>query len=136
MFFELCETDYFVKTLYSQVPSCYTWQNNKFVLSKWGGDVEGWQGIKKDPALGRVYSIHPNNVEWCHLHLLLQHVRGPTSCKHLKSINNIEYPTFKAPCKAHGLLEDDQQWDFTLAEDALCRSPYKLQELFYVMLIF
>jgi len=51
-------------------------------------------------------------------------------------VNNIEYPTFQATCKALGLLEDDNQWDFALEEAALCRSPNKMREFFSVILIF
>ncbi|XP_071574697.1 uncharacterized protein [Temnothorax nylanderi] len=39
-------------------------------------------------------------------------------------------------CKALGLLEDDKHWDNTLEEAALCDSPFKLRELFTVMLVF
>lgn len=34
------------------------------------------------------------------------------------------------------MLEDDKHWDNTLEEAALCNSPYKLLELFTVMLMF
>lgn len=136
-FFQICQTDDFAKTLlYSEVPSYYVWQNNKFIRRKRGQDVEGLPGVKKDSALGRVYTIHPNNVECYHLRLLLHHVKGPISYSFLKTVNNIEYPTFKAACKAFGLLEDDKQWDFALEEAAMCRSPNKMRELFSVILIF
>ena len=63
-FFELCKTDNFAKTLlYSEIPSYFAWNNNKFTRRKRGNNVEGWFGVKKDNALGRVYTIHPNNTE-------------------------------------------------------------------------
>jgi hypothetical protein len=48
----------------------------------------------------------------------------------------MEYPLLQATCKALGLLEDHNQWDFALEEAALCRSHNKMRELFSVLLIF
>ncbi|KAL4084748.1 hypothetical protein QTP88_027663 [Uroleucon formosanum] len=136
-FFKICQTDNFARTLlYPQVASYYEWKNKNFVRRKQGQNVEGWPGVKKDTALGRVYTIHLNNVECYHLRLLLHYVKSPTSYSFLKTMNNIEYPTFQATCKALGLLKDDNQWDFALEEAALCRSPNKIRELFSVILIF
>lgn len=83
-----------------------------------------------------MYTIHPNNTECYHLRLLLHEVRGPTSYSALKTVNGILHPTFQSACKALGLLEDDKHWDSTLEDAALCDSPYKLRELFTVMLVF
>lgn len=136
-FFELCKTDDFAKTLlYSEVPSYFVWKSNKFTRRKRGKDVDGWPGVKKEHALGRVYTIHPNNTECYHLRLLLHEIRGPTSFSELKTVNGVLHPTFQSTCKALGLLEDDKHWDTTLEEAALCDSPFKLRELFTVMLVF
>lgn len=136
-FFEICKTDNFAKTLqYSEVPSYYVWNSKKFSRRKKGKDVEGWPGVKKVHALGRVYTIHPNNTECYHVRLLLHEVRGPTSFEDLKTVNGILHPTFQSACKALGLLEDDKHWDTTLEEAALCDSPLKLRELFTIMLVF
>ncbi|XP_071582444.1 uncharacterized protein [Temnothorax nylanderi] len=136
-FFELCKTDDFAKTLlYCEVPSYFVFKNNKFERRKRGMDVDGWPGIKKDHALGRVYTIHPNNTECYYLRLLLHEIRGPTSFLDLKIANGVLCSTFQSACKALGLLEDDKHWDNTLEEAALCDSPFKLRELFTVMLVF
>ena len=59
--FDLCSSDNFAKTLLSQeVLHYYTWVNKKFSRRKHGEDVAGYLRIKKDPVLGRVYSIHPS----------------------------------------------------------------------------
>lgn len=136
-FFELCQRDEFAKTLiYHEVPSYYVWNNKNFIRRKRGQDVEGWPEVKKDSALGRVYTIHPNNTECYHLRMLLHVVRGPTSFEHLKSVNGVILPTFQAACRELGLLESDEHYDLTLEEAALCHSPLRLRELFSVMLIF
>lgn len=136
-FFHLCTKDNFAKTLlYCEVPSYYRWLDNKFVRRKNGTDVNGWPGVKKDDALGRVYTIHPNNAECYYLRLLLHEVRGPTSFSDLKTFNDILYPTYQAACRIRGLLEDDQHCDVTLQEGVLCDSPTRLRNLFAVILIF
>lgn len=136
-FFDLCKTENFARTLlYHEVPSYFVWNKNKFVRRKRGKDVDGWPGVKKDDALGRVYTIRPNNTECYHLRLLLHKVRGPTSFLDLKTVNGVCYQTLQSACKALGLLEDDNHWDKILKEAALCDSPIKLRDLFTVMLVF
>ncbi|GBP60481.1 hypothetical protein EVAR_37517_1 [Eumeta japonica] len=39
-------------------------------------------------------------------------------------------------CRALGLLEDDANWDRTLEEACVTDSPYKIRELFAIMLVF
>jgi len=71
-FFELCKTDVFAKTLlYSKVPSYFVFKNNKFQRRKQGRNVDGWPTVKKDDALGRVYTIHPHNTECYYLRMLI-----------------------------------------------------------------
>ncbi|XP_054714667.1 uncharacterized protein LOC129224264 [Uloborus diversus] len=137
-FFNLCKIDEFARTLlYVEVPSYYVWQQSKkFTRRRRGEKIDQWPGIKIDSALGRVYTIHPNNVECYHLRLLLHHVRGPTSFSYLKTVSNVEYPTFKSACMAMGLLEDDKQWQYTIEEAILSSSSFKLRELFSVILVF
>jgi len=137
-FFELCKIDDFAKTLlYAEVPSFYVWQANKtFARRKRGLDVVGWPGVKKGSALGRIYTVHPNNVECFYLRLLLHHVKGPTSFAYLRTVNAVEHPTFQAACMALGLLEDDNQWYHTSNEAILLCTPSKLRDLFVTILVF
>lgn len=136
-FFKLCQSDNFSKTLlYSEVPAYYVWNNNNFIRRKRGVPVVGWPGVMKEHALGRVYTVHPNNSECFYLRLLLHEVRGPTSFEALKTVNGVLNPTFQAACKMLGLLEDDHNWHSTLEEAALLQSPAKMRDLFSVMLVF
>ncbi|KMQ85421.1 dna helicase, partial [Lasius niger] len=136
-FFDLCKIDDFARTLlYSEVPSYFVWRNNKFTRRKQGKPVHGWPGVKKDSALQRVYTVHPNNTECYYLRLLLQEVRGPTFFSDLKTVNGVLHPTFQFACKALGLLEDDKHWDAAIEEAALCNSPLKIRELFTVIIVF
>ncbi|XP_063903766.1 uncharacterized protein LOC135123203 [Zophobas morio] len=136
-FFDLCKTDNFAKTLlYVEVPSYYVWKSTKFERRKRGNNVDSWPGVKKDQALGRVYTVHPNNAECYYFPLLLHQVRGPTSFSDLKTIDGVVYPTYQSSCKSLGLLEDDKQWNATMEEAALTDSPFKLRDLFSILLIF
>ena len=112
------------------------WKSTKFERQKRGKNVDGWPGVKSDQTLGRVYTVHPNNAECFYLGLLLQEMRGPTSFSDLKTIDGVVYPTYQSSCKSLGLLEDDKQWNATMEEAALTDSPFKLRDLFSILLIF
>jgi hypothetical protein len=104
-FFELFSHDDFAKTLfYHKVPSYYTWDDSRgWLKRRRGKDVPGWPGIKMDTAIGRIYTIHPNQSECFHLRLLLNYVQGPTSFESLKAFDGVIHATFKAICFALGL---------------------------------
>lgn len=136
-FFSLCSRDDFAKTLlYCEVPSYYTWTNKTWNRRKRGQDVDGHPGVKKDTALGRVYTIHPNYSECFYLRILLHHIRGPTSFDYLRIINGVAQPTYQAACQALGLLENDDHWDDTLRDATVSESSATLRDLFAIMLIF
>ena len=87
-FFDLCKTDSFARTLiYSDLPTYYTWNKSSksWQRRKKGKPLDNYPGIKADDALGRVYTVHPNNSECFYLRLLLHIVRGPLSFKCLKT---------------------------------------------------
>uniref|UniRef100_UPI00358E4945 uncharacterized protein n=1 Tax=Myxine glutinosa TaxID=7769 RepID=UPI00358E4945 len=129
--------DEFAKTLiYNEVPQNYT----RVVGSKtWkrctqGARVVGYPDIRRSDAIGRVYTVHPNNFECFFLYLLLHHVKGPISFQELRTFNGQVCDTFRQACHLHGLLEDDSYWDATLEEAAVSRSPALLRNLFAIML--
>lgn len=98
--------------------------------------MEGFPGVCRDAALGRVYTVHPNNGECYYLRMLLHTVRGPISFAFLKTVNGVEHATFQGACWALHLLEGDQHWDDTLEEACVSDSPKRLRHLFAVMLVF
>lgn len=137
-FFKLCQSDVFAKTLlYAEVPTYYTWQQVKVWKRRIQGiPVEGYPGVKASDAIGRVYTVHPNNKECFFLRLLLHTVRGPTSFEDLRCHDGIVYQTFREACCAYGLLEDDEHWKKTLQEAASTQKPIQLRRLFAIMLSF
>lgn len=136
-FFELCRTDDFAKTLlYPEVPRYFTWNitQKQWKRRKIGRLVGNWAGIKEADTLGRVYTVHISNIECYCLRMLLHHIKGPTCFSDLKTINGSECETFREACELLGLLENDAQWDLAMQEAALCSSPFKIRELFTVLL--
>ena len=85
-FFQLCTTDSFAQTLlYNEAPKYYRWTKKRWKRRKRGKDVQNFPGIKESSTIGRVYTVHPNNVECYHLRLLLHTVRGPKSFQDIKN---------------------------------------------------
>ncbi|UYV66602.1 hypothetical protein LAZ67_4002268 [Cordylochernes scorpioides] len=136
-FFQLCQQDPFAKNLlYPEVPRYYTWNASRksFCRRKQGTSVPEHEGIFASEALGRVYTVHPNNAECFFLRMLLHTVRGPTSFLSLKCVNGEECRTFREACQKLGLLEDDQHWDNVLSEAASQSFPEQIRELFAILL--
>jgi hypothetical protein len=136
-FFLLCQKDDFAKTLlYCNVPKYYTWDasGKTFKRRVQGTAVAGYSNVRETDALGRVYTVHPNNFECFFLRLLLHTVRGPTSFEALRTVNGRICETFREACQLHGLLEDDKQWDATMSEAAAAQSPARLRNLFALIL--
>ena len=136
-FFLLCQKDDFAKNLlYCNVPKYYTWDASGKIFKRriQGSAVDNYPGIYETDALGRVYTVHPNNFECFFLRLLLHTVKGPTSFEALRTINDQICRTFREACLLHGLLEDDLQWDATMSEAATAQSPARLRNLFVLIL--
>lgn len=136
-FFELCQNDPFAKTLlYNEVPQYYLWKSDikKFVRRKRGTPVANQTDLVETNAIGRVYTVHPNNSDCFYLRMLLHEVKGPTSFDSLKKVNNEICQTYKEACLKLGLLEDDLQWDMTLAEASMSNFPKQNRTLFAIIL--
>ena len=135
-FFDLCKHDDFARTLlYCDVPRYYTWNSSKkFKRRTQGRPVQGHPDIKQTDALGRVYTVHPNNFECFCLRLLLHVVHGPTCFNDVRTFQGAVCPTFRDAANKQGLLEDDAHWNATLGEAAVVQSPMRLRSLFAIML--
>lgn len=136
-FFSLCENDYFAKTLlYAEIPRYYTWNAaaKTFQRRVRGKEVVGHPNIRSTDALGRVYTVHPNNAECYFLRLLLINVRGPTSFQNLRTVNGHLCETYREACQRLHLLEDDAHWDVTLGDASLTTTPYQIRMLFAIII--
>ena len=134
-FFDLCGIDNFAKTLlYQDIPQYYTWQvGNRTWKRRLQGDRIS-EGIFKSSTIGRIYTVHPKNLECFYLRLLLTTVKGPVSFEDIRTVNGVICNTYKKTCAMLDLLEYDEHWDNTLKEASISRSPRKIRELFAMMI--
>ena len=54
--------------------------------------------------------VPPSTVELYFLILMLTVAKGPCSYEAIKTVGNIEYPTFKETCFAMGFIGDDKEY--------------------------
>ncbi|XP_071689032.1 uncharacterized protein [Rutidosis leptorrhynchoides] len=66
--------------------------------------------------IGRMAYIHPSFGEAFFLRMLLCHQRGCTSFADIRTVNQVEYQTYRFACEAAGLLGDDKEWTIALEE--------------------
>lgn len=85
------------KYTYQEFPQYFVWQATQ----------KRWTIRKHGFALGRMYFVSVNAGDRYYLRLLLTVVRGPMSFEHLRTVNGVVHPTYRAACVALGLLEDD-----------------------------
>lgn len=136
-YFKLCSTDIFAKTLlYHEIPKYYTWNASakKFARRKQGTPVVGYADIYASDALGRIYTVHPNNIECFYLRLLLINVRGPTSFENIRAVDGVVHTTYRDACNALQLLENDQQWINTVADATISSTPSAIRTLFAIII--
>jgi hypothetical protein len=58
--------------------------------------------------------------------MLLNTVKGCTSYKDIRTVNGVEYPTFKESCRALGFLDDDNEWIECINEAVVWASGIQL----------
>ena len=122
--------------LYVDVPKYYRWLTDKqrWIRRTRGSCVEGWEGVKRGTALGRIYTVSPLERETFFLRHLLHHVSGPTSFSDLRTVEGIEYSTYHEACVKHGLLHEDNCWEHTLEEAATTKQPSQIRNMFAIMI--
>ncbi|XP_076066096.1 uncharacterized protein LOC143039740 [Oratosquilla oratoria] len=107
-FFKLCENDVFARTLlYTEVPTHYVF------CKKSGVWTERSRG---SISIGRMQTTNSKNAELFYLRLMLSHVRGPKSFSDIRTVEGVEYATYREAVKAMGLMKDKDLWEKTLME--------------------
>ena len=112
--------------LYIEFPEHYVWNKSEKV----------WTPRQRDFCIVHIHFAPPSSGERFYLHTLLTVVRGSTSFKDLRSFQDVEYSTFKEPCLACCLLEDDQEWRLCLQEASTIQTGTQLWRLFVTILAF
>ena len=115
---------------YIDFPKSFIFEKRQWKIRKQGTET-----------LGRIYSIHPSKGDVFYLRVLLcdttyNHSAGKTSYNDLKTVNGVEYETFKDACRALGLLTDGVLWRLVMEDVKLEKLPRQMRELFVVILTF
>lgn len=76
--------------LYQEFPGHYVWLQKE----------RKWLARQKKFAIGRIYCCSPTAGEKYYLRMPLTVVPGPRSFQHLRTLDNMVYPTFQAACVA------------------------------------
>lgn len=67
--------------------------------------------------------------------MMLTIAKGPTSYEDIRTVANVQHPTFRDACFAMGLLEDDREYIEAIKEAEDWGSGFLLRKLFVTMLI-
>ncbi|XP_052169379.1 uncharacterized protein LOC127786097 isoform X1 [Oryza glaberrima] len=103
----------------------------------WHADGKYWAPRKNHrKKIGRIAHVGPAQGDVYYLRMLLHIIRGAKSYANVRTIEGCIYPTFQAACQALGLLGDDREWSFAMADAAHWALPYQLRELFVTLLLF
>ena len=127
-FFELCAADDYARSIrYCDVPLHYVWESKDRRWTRRRVNVK---------VLGRMYQLSPMDRERYCLRLLLLNIPGPTSFEFLRihPDTNALLDTFFDAAKAHGLMEDDNEWHLCLRQASVVQMPTQIRRLFAVIL--
>nr|XP_027067630.1 uncharacterized protein LOC113693269 [Coffea arabica] len=79
--------------------------------------------------IARLPYAHPHSGERYYLRMLLHKIRDGRSFEHLRTIDGVVHPTFKAACATLGLSDDYNEWNEALAEASTWASAKKLRNI-------
>lgn len=94
-----------------------------------------WKPRKQGYTIGRLNWIAPSCGELFYMRMMLSVVKGPCNYEDIKTVNNVQYPTFREACFALGLLEDDKEFVEAIKEAKEWGSGHFLRKLFITILI-
>ncbi|KAK1588762.1 hypothetical protein Q3G72_026753 [Acer saccharum] len=79
----------------------------KFVYKE---DKQEWTRRKKGFAIGRINHVPFGTGEDFYLRMLINFQKGCTQYEDIRTINGVEYPSFKDTCYCFVLLDDDKEY--------------------------
>ncbi|XP_057453106.1 uncharacterized protein LOC130744967 [Lotus japonicus] len=97
-------------------------------------DTHSWHPRKKGTSIGRLQYIPHGVGELYYLRILLTLQKGCTSWESIRTVDDVEYPTFRDACYALGLLADDKEFLDAITEANELASGTQLRK-FFVMLL-
>jgi hypothetical protein len=91
---------------------------------------------RRKNVIGRVFFVHPLDIDRFYLRQILLYKKGATSFEDLRKINNIQYDSYKDAAVALGIAEDDKEWIECLQEiTSKSTNPKMLRELFVMIML-
>ncbi|GKF31528.1 hypothetical protein Tco_0101326, partial [Tanacetum coccineum] len=91
---------------------------------------------KQRKCIGRIVYSSLALGERYYLRMLLNVVKGVFGFEELMTVNKRVCVTFKEACFGYGLLHDDKEWSYAIAEASLWALGPQLRDIFVTMLIF
>ena len=120
-YFELNQRREAVDILYQNIPEHFTWGN-------------GWKRRQRETkTIGRLHFVDPKNSELFYLRVLLLHVANATSFENLRTVNEVQYSTFKEAAISLGLAAKDEEWNCCMEEASQSRTPRALFAILCVL---
>ncbi|XP_035547439.1 uncharacterized protein LOC118348947 [Juglans regia] len=114
------------KLLYKEFLEAFVWNQQHKI----------WTPRKKKTVIGRIVTASPFEGEMYYLRILLNHIRGPLSFDHIKTVGNVTAPTFREAATLHGLLQRDTSLQDCMQEASLYQIPHSLRRLFATILVY
>uniref|UniRef100_A0A0R0EF43 ATP-dependent DNA helicase n=1 Tax=Glycine max TaxID=3847 RepID=A0A0R0EF43_SOYBN len=110
----------------------YTEFVSKFVYSK---KKRCWHLRKKGYTIGRLLWVSPITDELFYLRMMFTVCKGPTSIEDLRTVGNVQYPTYREACFAMGFLQDDKEFIEAIKEAKDWGSTHYIRKLFVLLLL-
>ncbi|GBN84336.1 hypothetical protein AVEN_200759-1 [Araneus ventricosus] len=83
-----------------------------------------------------MYVVNVKDAERFYLRMLLLHVPGAGSFKFLRTVDNVNYDTFKQTAFHRHLLNSDEEWDHCLHDVSTYQMPKQQSQTFAFILCF
>lgn len=125
-FFELNKIDVNArKYTYDEIPQHYVWNSNLFM----------WQLRKQGMQIGRLSYTHHSTGELWYLRMLLTKVRGACSFEDLRTVNGVQFSSYRKACAEYGYLDGDKEWHDVIDECSKCGFAQQLRQLFVHIIV-
>ena len=125
------EDDKWENLTYIEFPEHYTFNES----------TKKWKPRKRQPGdypdvIGRIHVVPRTSDDKYFLRMLLHHQKGSQDWEDLRTVDGHLYDTYKAAAEALGLLSDDKEIEYAMAETWAFGSSAKLRSLFAILLSF
>ncbi|XP_019182973.1 PREDICTED: uncharacterized protein LOC109177926 [Ipomoea nil] len=113
------------KLTYAEMPTKFVWKK----------DIRKCHPRKRGFSIGRVFYVPPGSGEIFYLQCLLNKVQGPTSFADIRTVNGVQYESFRDACSARGLVDDDKEYVHATEEAGQWATSANLRRLFVTLLM-